>query len=58
MYIRNGLLTTDEEPFPSDLVKLLPAGTVQDIYTQIRDISGIRSNKEEEKELTRELLNL
>ena len=53
-----GLLTTDEEPFPSDLIKLLPAGTVQEIYTEIREISGIKSNKEEEKELTRELLNL
>lgn len=36
---------------------MVPAGVIQEIFKEIQSISGINRNKEEEQELTRQLLN-
>ena len=53
-----GLLTLKEEPFPVELLTKLPAGTVQEIFHKIREISGVKRDKEEEMELATKMLNL
>lgn len=52
-----GLLNKKGEPFPKDLLELFPAGALQEIFHEIQSISGIKCNKEEEQELTRQILN-
>lgn len=36
---------------------MVPAGVIQEIFKDIQSISGIKRNKEEEQELTRQLLD-
>ena len=51
-----GLLNDNEEPLSIDLIKLLPFGVANEIYTRIADASGIKENREEQYELTKELM--
>ena len=52
-----GLLNKKGEPFPKELLELFPAGAIHDIFLEIQEISGIKRNKEEEQELTKQILN-
>lgn len=52
-----GLLNKKGEPFPKELLEIFPAGVIQEIFKEIQSISGIKRNKEEEQELTRQLLD-
>ncbi len=52
-----GLLNKKGEPFPKELLEIFPAGAIQEIFKEIQSISGIKRNKEEEQELTRQLLD-
>lgn len=36
---------------------MVPAGAIQEIFKEIQSISGIKRNKKEEQELTRQLLD-
>jgi len=55
--VEKGLLDTNEEPFPKELIGILPSGTVTDIFLEIQKISGVKRNKEEEKELTKQIFD-
>lgn len=52
-----GLLNKKGEPFPKELLEIFPVGAIQEIFKEIQSISGIKRNKEEEQELTRQLLD-
>lgn len=52
-----GLLTLKEKPFPKELIQKMPAGVIREIFQEIQKISGIKRNKEEEAEFTRQLLD-
>lgn len=52
-----GLLNKKGEPFPKELLELFPAGAIHDIFLEIQEISGVKRNKEEEQELTKQILN-
>ena len=54
--LEKGLLNDDGEPLPIDLIRKMPFGVAQQIYTRIADVSGVKENREEQFELTKELL--
>ena len=54
--LSKGLLNDDGEPLPIKLIKLIPFGVANEIYTRIADISGLKQTREEQFELTKELL--
>ena len=54
--LEKGLLNDDGEPLPPKLIRLLPFGVANEIYTRIADVSGVKENREEQYELTKELL--
>lgn len=54
--LEKGLLNDDGEPIPFDLLKKMPMGVVNEIYKRISDISGIKEDKKEQYELTKELM--
>lgn len=54
--LEKGLLNADGEPLPFDLLKKMPFGVVNQIYERIADVSGIKIDKNEQYELTRELM--
>ena len=39
-----------------ELLRKMPVGVVNEIYTRIGDISGVKQNKKEQYELTKELM--
>lgn len=51
-----GLLSTTGEPIGLNLIETMPAGVVDEILKRIQDLSGIKQNKEEQYELTKELM--
>jgi len=51
------LLTSNEEPFSIELITKLPAGTVSEIAGEIRQISGIKTDKEAEAKLTKQIFD-
>ena len=54
--LEKGLLNDDGEPLPFKLIKQMPFGVANEIYTRIADVSGVKENREEQYELTKELL--
>jgi len=55
--VEKGLLTAEEKPFPKELIGILPSGTVTQIFLEVQKISGVKRNKEEEKELTKQIFD-
>lgn len=51
-----GLLSNDGEQISVELLEKMPAGIVDDILRQIQDLSGIKQDKQEQYELTKELM--
>ena len=56
--LEKGLLNDDGEPLPFDLLKKMPFGVVNEIYKRIADVSGVKEDREEQYELTKELLGI
>lgn len=54
--LEKGLLNDDGKPLPSSLLKKMPIGVASEIYTRIADVSGIKENREEQYQLTKDLL--
>lgn len=54
--LRKGLLTSEGEPMKKAIIELIPEGVVEDLAQQIKDLSGIKENKEEQYELTKKLM--
>ena len=54
--LEEGLLTSENEHLPRELLEKMPAGVVDTILKHIMDISGIKQDKEEQYRLTKELL--
>ena len=54
--LEKGFLDDNGEPIPMNLLKLMPVGVVNELYRRIADISGVKENKEEQFELTKELM--
>lgn len=54
--LEKGLLNDDGKQLPFDLIKKLPFGVATEIYTRIADVSGVKENREEQFELTKELM--
>lgn len=54
--LEKGFLNSDGEPLTMDLLKLMPSGVVNELYTRIADVSGVKQDKEEQYQLTKELM--
>ena len=54
--LEKGLLDDNGEPVPPQLIKILPFGIANDLYMKIADISGLKQNREEQYQLTKDLL--
>ena len=54
--LEKGLLNDDGEPLPIELLRKMPVGVVNELYMRIGDISGVKQDKEEQYELTRQLM--
>jgi len=54
--LEKGLLNDNGEPLPYELITKMPIGVANEIYLQIADISGVKENRQEQYELTKELL--
>ena len=54
--LEKGLLNDDGKTIPLELLKQMPVGVVNELYTRIGDISGVKQDKQEQYELTKELL--
>ena len=54
--LEKGLLNDDGKTIPVELLKQMPVGVVNELYTRIGDISGVKQDKQEQYELTKELL--
>lgn len=54
--LEKGLLNDNGEPLPFKLLKQIPFGVAQEIYKRIADVSGVKENREEQYELTKDLL--
>lgn len=54
--LEKGLLNNDGEPLPFELLQKMPVGVVNELYLRIGDVSGVKQNKEEQYELTKELM--
>lgn len=54
---KKGLLTTNEEPFPKEALEQLPAGTVIEIFMEIKKITGIQDDKEAEEKFTKQIFD-
>lgn len=54
--LEKGLLNDDGKELPYELIKKLPFGVVNEIYKRIADVSGVKENREEQFELTKELM--
>lgn len=54
--LEKGLLNNDEEPLPIELLRKMPVGVVNELYTRIGDVSGVKQDKREQYELTKELM--
>lgn len=55
-YLKRGLFTKDDEPFPSHLIKDMYTGVTASLYEKLCEISGIKQTTEEKKELIDELM--
>ena len=56
--LEKGLLNDNGEPLPMKLLRKLPFGVANEIYKRIADVSGIKEDREEQFELTKELLGI
>lgn len=54
--LEKGLLNDDGKELPYELIRKLPFGVVNEIYRRIADVSGVKENREEQFELTKELM--
>ena len=54
--LEKGFLDDNGESIPIELLKLMPAGVVNELYRRIADISGVKENKKEQFALTKELM--
>lgn len=54
--LEKGLLNDNGENLPIELIKKMPFGVANEIYTRIADVSGIKENREEQYQLTKELM--
>lgn len=54
--LEKGLLNIDETPLTMELLELMPVGVVTAIYRRIADISGVKQDKKEQFQFTKELL--
>lgn len=54
--LEKGLLNDDGKNLPEELLKQMPVGVVNELYKRIGDISGVKQDKQEQYELTKELL--
>ena len=55
-YLKRGLYTKDDEPFPQHLLKEMHTGVVGELCIKLMDISGIKTNKEAQQEIMDKLL--
>lgn len=55
-YLKRGLYTKDDKPFPSELIKQMYTGVATELYNKLCEISGIKFDKEEQKELMDDLM--
>lgn len=56
--LEKGLLNDDGENLPIDLIRKMPFGVANEIYSRIADVSGVKENREEQYQLTKELLGI
>ena len=54
--VKRGFLNIDGEEIPLELLRKMPAGVINELYTRIGDISGVKQDKKEQYELTKELM--
>ena len=54
--LEKGLLNDNGEPLPFSLIKKMPSGVATEIYIRIADVSGVKQNKEEQYQFTKQLL--
>lgn len=54
--LEKGLLNNDGKPLDFKLIKMMPFGVANELYTRIADVSGVKENREEQYELTKELM--
>ena len=54
--LEKGLLNDDGKELSYELIRKLPFGVVNEIYRRIADVSGVKENREEQFELTKELM--
>lgn len=55
-YLKRGLYLKDNTKFPSHLIKSMHTGVVLQLYNKLCEISGVKANEEEQKQLMDELL--
>lgn len=55
-YLKRGLYTKDDKPFPSHLIKDMYTGVTASLYEKLCEISGIKQTTDERKELMDELM--
>lgn len=56
LILQKGLLTSNGEQLSEELLGKIPQGVADQLVRQIQDLSGIKQNKEEQYELTKELM--
>lgn len=54
--VKKGLLTKNEEPFPNKLVENMVSGAIDEIFKAIAEISGVKLDPEEQKQMAKELM--
>lgn len=56
LILQKGLLNSKGDELSEDLIGKIPQGVAEELVKQIQDLSGIKQNKEEQYELTKELM--
>ena len=56
LILQKGLLTCNGDELSEELLGKIPQGVADQLVIQIQDLSGIKQNKEEQYELTKELM--
>jgi len=56
LILQKGLLTSEGKEISKTLLSQIPTGVADELVKQIQDLSGIKTNKQEQYELTKELL--
>ena len=55
-YLKRGLYTKDDKPFPANLIKAMHTGVIAELHDKLCEISGIHIDEQEQKRVMNDLM--